>query len=33
MDDEETVDMLEEHLVDEMQHARWLKAQIVTLSK
>jgi bacterioferritin (cytochrome b1) len=33
MDDEETLDLLEEHLVDEMQHARWLKAQIVTLSK
>ncbi len=33
MDDEETVDLLEEHLADEMQHARWLKAQIVALSE
>lgn len=33
MDDEETLDLLEEHLADEMQHARWLKAQIVALSK
>jgi bacterioferritin (cytochrome b1) len=33
MDDEETLDLLEEHLVDEMQHARWLKAQIAALSK
>jgi len=33
MDDEETLDLLEEHLVDEMQHARWFKAQIVALSK
>jgi bacterioferritin (cytochrome b1) len=32
MNDEETLDMLEEHLVDEMEHARWLKAQIVALS-
>ena len=33
MDDEETLDLLEEHLADEMQHARWLKAQIAALSK
>lgn len=33
MDDEQTLDLLEEHLVDEMQHARWLKAQILALSK
>jgi bacterioferritin (cytochrome b1) len=33
MDDEETLDLLEEHLVDEMQHARWFKAQIVALSR
>jgi bacterioferritin (cytochrome b1) len=33
MDDEETLDLLEEHLADEIQHARWLKAQIAALSK
>jgi bacterioferritin (cytochrome b1) len=33
MEDEEPVDLLEEHLADEMQHARWLKAQIVALSE
>jgi bacterioferritin (cytochrome b1) len=33
MDDEETLDLLEEHLADEMQHARWLKARIGALSK
>lgn len=33
MDDEETVDMLEEHLSDEIQHARWLKAQIAVLGR
>ncbi len=32
MDDEETVELLEEHLADEMEHARWLKAQILALS-
>jgi nucleotide-binding universal stress UspA family protein len=31
--DEETLDLLGEHLADEMQHARWLKAQIAVLSK
>lgn len=33
MDDEKTMDLLEEHLADEMQHARWFKAQIAALSK
>jgi len=33
MEDEETLDLLEEHLADEIQHSRWLKAQIVTLSR
>ena len=33
MDDDETLDMLEEHLNDEIQHARWMKAQIAALSK
>jgi bacterioferritin (cytochrome b1) len=33
MEDEETLDMLEEHLVDEIQHSRWLKAQIAVLSR
>ncbi len=33
MDDEETLDLLEEHLADEMQHARWLKAHIAALSR
>jgi bacterioferritin (cytochrome b1) len=33
MDDEETLDLLEEHLVDEIQHSRWLKAQIAALSR
>jgi bacterioferritin (cytochrome b1) len=33
MDDEETLDLLEEHLTDEIQHARWMKAQIAALSK
>jgi bacterioferritin (cytochrome b1) len=31
MDDEETLDLIENHLVDEIQHARWLKAQIAAL--
>jgi bacterioferritin (cytochrome b1) len=31
MDDEETLDLLEEHLSDEIQHTRWLKAQIAAL--
>jgi len=33
MDDDETLDVLEEHLIDEMQHARWLKAQIAALNR
>ncbi|MGD1995758.1 MAG: ferritin-like domain-containing protein [Anaerolineae bacterium] len=33
MDDEETLDMLEEHLLDEMQHARWMKAHIARQRK
>ena len=33
MDDEETLDLLEENLADEIQHARWLKAQIAALSE
>ena len=31
--DEETLDLLEEHLADEIQHARWLKAQIAALRR
>jgi rubrerythrin len=31
MDDEETLDLLEGHLVEEIQHARWFKAQIAAL--
>jgi len=33
LDDDETVGLLEEHLADEMEHARWLKAQIRALSE
>ena len=33
MDDDETLDLLEEHLNDEIQHSRWLKAQIAALSR
>lgn len=33
MDDPTTVDMLEEHILDEMQHARWMKARILALEK
>lgn len=33
MDDDETVTLLEQHLADEMQHARWLKAQIARFKK
>ena len=33
MDDDETLDMLEEHLTDEIQHSRWMKAQITALSR
>ncbi|HHS96436.1 MAG TPA: DUF2383 domain-containing protein [Chloroflexi bacterium] len=31
--DEETHDLLEQNLADELQHARWLKAQIAALGK
>lgn len=31
MDDEATLDMLHEHLNDEIEHSRWMKAQLVTL--
>jgi bacterioferritin (cytochrome b1) len=33
VDDDETVILLEEHLHDEIEHARWLKAQIRALEK
>lgn len=33
MDDEETMDLLEGHLTDEIQHARWMKTQIAALSR
>ncbi len=33
MEDEDTLDLLEEHLADEIQHARWLKAQIAALRR
>lgn len=33
VDDDDTVALLEEHLHDEMEHARWLKAQIRALAK
>jgi bacterioferritin (cytochrome b1) len=33
LDDDETVELLEDNLADEMEHARWLKAQIRVLSK
>jgi bacterioferritin (cytochrome b1) len=32
MEDEETLDLLEEHLADEIEHARWFKSQIARLS-
>jgi bacterioferritin (cytochrome b1) len=31
MDDEETLDMLHEHLNDEIEHSRWMKAQLAVL--
>jgi bacterioferritin (cytochrome b1) len=31
MDDEETLDMLQEHLNDEIEHSRWMKAQLAAL--
>ena len=33
MDDEETMDLLEGHLTDEIQHARWMKTQLAALSR
>jgi bacterioferritin (cytochrome b1) len=33
MEDEATLDLLEGHLADEIQHSRWLKAQIAALSR
>lgn len=33
VDDDDTVTLLEQHLQDEMEHARWLKAQIRALEK
>ena len=33
VDDDETVTLLEEHLHDEQEHARWLKVQIRALEK
>ncbi len=33
IDDPATVDMLEEHILDEMQHAKWMKARILELEK
>jgi bacterioferritin (cytochrome b1) len=33
MDDDETLDMLQEHLNDEIQHARWMKAHIAVLGR
>jgi bacterioferritin (cytochrome b1) len=33
LEDDETVTLLEKHLLDEMEHARWLKAQIRALEK
>lgn len=33
LEDETTLDMLEENLLDEIHHARWLKAQICALDK
>jgi len=32
MDDDETVELLTQNMEDEMQHARWLKAQIRRLA-
>ena len=33
MKDNETITLLEKHLLDEMERARWLKGQILTLKK
>ncbi|MGD2104766.1 MAG: ferritin-like domain-containing protein [Anaerolineae bacterium] len=31
MDDDQTLDMLHEHLNDEIEHSRWMKAQLAAL--
>lgn len=31
MNDEQTLDMLQEHLNDEIEHSRWMKAQLAAL--
>jgi bacterioferritin (cytochrome b1) len=33
MEDEETLDLLQKHLADEIDHARWFKSQIAGLGK
>jgi rubrerythrin len=33
MEDNETITLLEKHLHDEMDHARWLKARILALER
>ena len=33
MEDEETLDMLQENLNDEIQHSRWMKAHIAALAR
>ena len=33
MEDQETLDLLERHLRDEIDHSRWLKSQITRLSR
>jgi bacterioferritin (cytochrome b1) len=33
MEDEETLDLLQEHLNDEIQHSRWMKAQLALLGQ
>lgn len=33
MEDGETLDMLQEHLNDEIEHSRWMKAQLLALSR
>lgn len=33
MDDEETLDMLQENLIDEIQHSRWMKAHIAAMAR
>ena len=33
MEENETITLLEKHLLDEMENVRWLKGQILTLKK